>query len=699
MDQEPSTSNPMSSMPNAASPGAERPRDEMRPVTSLFADIVGSTGLGERLEPDEVKALIGECVTRMSRAVEEFGGVIQAYMGDGICAYFGVPVAHEDDPERAARAALRIIRVVGEYARDIQTAWGLTDFNVRVGINSGQTAVGVVGAGAPQAVAMGDTTNVAARLQSAAAPGTIAVGELTAKRLGAHYELEPLGPVQVKGRAEPVHTSRLVGPRSTAAPVPAATPLVGRDVEMSRLATVVDELVSGRGQILFLVGEAGIGKSRLLAELRALGGERVTWLEGRCPSYGAEQPYSPFVEMLRSWLVLVEGEPDVAVRIKMRAKFGALLGERVDEAMPALARLLGVRLDLDAAADHAAPEELSRRIRSTYRLWLEALAERGPVVAAVDDLTWADPSTRELAEDLFDLTDRAPVLLAFAARPDPASEGWRLRLKVLTDYSHRAVEVPLQPLSAGAAEQLADSLVPPGLLDPATKRELAARAEGNPLYLEELMKALVETGLFDRRRTWTVSTNPADLLPPALESLLVARIDRLPPGPRALVQIAAVVGRTFSVRVVERVAGPADISADIGTLLRAEIVRELRRYPELECTFRHGLLQEAALSSLTPARRAELSTQVGLAVEELFAATLDEHLEELAFWFYRSDRQEKALEYLERAAERAAALDARDQAAELLTRAVRVAERTGNAEAATRASARLAELRGQAGVA
>src|SRR6266498_1045101 len=169
--------------------------DEMRPITALFADIAGSTGLGERLGPDEVKALIGECVTRMSGAVEELGGMIQAYMGDGICAYFGVPQAHEDDPERAARAALRILELVGEYGRDIEQAWGITGFRVRVGLNSGPTAVGLVGAADPQTVALGDTTNVAARLQAAADPGTVAVGAAAARRLARSFELHPLGPI------------------------------------------------------------------------------------------------------------------------------------------------------------------------------------------------------------------------------------------------------------------------------------------------------------------------------------------------------------------------------------------------------------------------------------------------------------------------------------------------------------------------
>ena len=203
----------------APSPVAPRPAttgDELRPVTALFADIVGSTALGERLAPEDVKALVGECVTQMSQAVEEYGGTVQAYEGDGICAYFGVPAAHEDDPERAARTALRILEVVGEYAHDIAEAWAIPDFAVRVGINTGRVGVGPVGADSPQTVALGDAVNVAARLQSAAAPGTIAVGGETARRLEHRFTFEPVGELEVKGRAEPVSASRLVGPRAVA---------------------------------------------------------------------------------------------------------------------------------------------------------------------------------------------------------------------------------------------------------------------------------------------------------------------------------------------------------------------------------------------------------------------------------------------------------------------------------------------------
>jgi len=648
--------------------------DEMRPITALFADIVGSTGLGERLGPDEVKALVGECVTRMSRAVEEFGGVIQAYMGDGICAYFGIPAAHEDDPERAARAALRIIGVASGYAAEVEQAWGIQGFNIRVGVNSGPAAVGMVGGEDAQTVALGDTTNVAARLQGAAEPGAIAIGPGTASRLAERFVLEPLGEVTVKGRSEPVTASRLVGPRPVAEPPP-GTPLFGRDAELARLEEANADLRAGRGQVLLVVGDAGLGKTRTLAELRALSGEDVTWLDGRCLSYGAGSPYGPFVEHLRTWLGVEESDAELAVRTKLRARAGPLLGAAADPTLPYLGLLLSIRIDPDVEREllSLSADELSARIQDAFVTWAEALSAARPLVLAVDDLHWSDTTTRQLAERLLGVTDRSALMLAVALRPDTDSEGWAFRLAAQTGFAHRVTELPLSPLSPEASAALIDALVPSGLVTEAIKEELVTKAEGNPLYLEELLRALLEAG-GDRRRTWTITPSTAAELPPALEALLVARIDRLEPGARRFAQVAAVVGREFPVSVVSAVAG-GDTDRDVGELLRAEIVRELRRFPELECTFRHGLLQDASLSTLTPTSQRELYGQVGRAMEARLADQGDERLEQLAFYFYRSAETEKALDYLDRAAEHALAVEALGRAEALWTRAQRLAER------------------------
>jgi len=305
------------------------------------------------------------------------------------------------------------------------------------------------------------------------------------------------------------------------------------------------------------------------------------------------------------------------------------------------------------------------------------------VAVVVDDLHFADSGSVALLGDLVALTDRRPLLVVAAMRPDPSSGAWVIRLRLLSDYAHRSVEVPLGPLGDDACLTLVRTWLPLGL-DDDTVRFAVRRAEGNPLFLKETVRALVEAG-DDRSRSWTLTVRPSDLVPPALEGLLLARIDRLPDGARRLAQAAAVVGRTFTVDVLREVGASPDLDADIAILLRAEIIRETRRFPALECTFTHGLLREAVLSTLTSARRRELFRRVAEASERLLGPSLGEHLDLLAQYYAEGDDLRKSLEYLERAAERAEALDAPDRASELWRRIVKVAGRLGDEGAAARA--------------
>ena len=417
----------------------------------------------------------------------------------------------------------------------------------------------------------------------------------------------------------------------------------------------------------------------MLAELRGLVGDRAAWQEGRCISYGAGVPYGPFVEMLRTWLGLEDGDPELAARTKLRARVGALLGDGSD-LLPFLALVLGIRLDLDAERGllSLSADELAERTRAAYIAWAEALAAQRPLVLAVDDLQWVDRPTRELADELLGLTDRAPVLIALTLRPDPTSEAWELRTRASAEFAHRTTEVTLGPLDEAASHQLVDSLLPPGVVGHHVRDEIVARAEGNPLYLEELLRAVLEAGGTERHRTWTLAPGSVSDLPPALEALLVARNDRLPPGPGRLAQVAAVIGRVFPVSVLERVEGTDTTQEGLPVLLRSGVVRELHRYPELECTFGHGLLQEAALSTLTPAALRQLNGLVGEALEALYADRPEDVAERLAFHFYRSDEPARALRYLEVAAERTAELA---KAEELWSRAAKLARRLGHEEA------------------
>jgi class 3 adenylate cyclase/ABC-type lipoprotein export system ATPase subunit len=661
-------------------PAAE---DELRPVSVLFADLVGSTRLAERLAPDEVKALVGECVNRMCAAVEEYGGMVQATMGDGVCAYFGVPRAREDDADRAARAGLRILEQVSAIRGDVASTWGVENLDVRVGINSGWAAVGVVGGSRPDTVALGDATNVAARLEAAAAPGTILVGEAAARRLGQRFLLEPAGRLAVRGRHEAVEKYVLAGPRPRDA-LSQTPPLVGRERETAHLRELLAELASGRGRILFLTGEPGIGKSRLLTELRSLAGDSVTWLEGECLSYRA-LPFHPFVEVLRSWLGIVEGDAEIAVRTKASARLAALSADETPE-LEALGHLLGI-------GDRSPPESTiqSTELHRAYRAWLRALAARRPVVVALEDVQWLDSSSRLLAENVLDLTDRDPVLVVATLRPHDPSNGSRLRLHALGDYPHRAGELSLGALRESDASTLLALLRPE--LDSRTREELVRQAEGNPLYLEELATALAETGLLERGRTWTITTDTSGSLPASLESLLLARVDLLPDSARRLVKTAAVVGRTFPFRVLERLAGIDSLEDDLASLLRSQIVVELGRYPEREYGFKQGLLQEAVLSTLPGATRKALYTRVAAAFDELFP----DEFERLAHYHAQSDQPRRALEFLEAAATRAESLGAIPEALDHLERAQRLAAADEDERTDSRIRAQMERLVAAAG--
>jgi class 3 adenylate cyclase len=659
--------------------------DELRPVTALFADIVGSTQLGERLTPDEVKALIGECVSRMSAAVEEFGGTVQAYLGDGICAYFGVPRTREDDAERAARAALRILDVVSVYSADVEAAWAVESFDVRIGINGGKTAVGLVGSAEPRTVALGDATNVAARLQAAARPGTILVGESTAKELERRFALEPAGRLAIKGREQKVEGYLLAGLRPSAAGSPRPR-LAGRAREMALLQAMMRDLDAGRGQILLLSGQAGIGKTRMLEELQLLAADRAVWLQGHCLPYRG-LPLAPLIEALRSWLGVEEGDARITVRTKTRARLGAFFDDRgVEELIPAFDRLL--MLELAGPSELSAPDPLhvGAGLRRAYVDWLRALAARSPVVLALEDLQWADTATLALAENVLDLADREPVLFASTLRVDEASDGSQLRLRALGDYAHRALELALDPLPEDAARHLLTALMPG--LDPDTRDALVTRAGGNPLYLEELVRALSESGSLERQRTWTIEVGASPVLPASLESLLLGLVDMLPASARRVLQMAAAIGRTFPLRPLERLHDNDVLETDIRALLRMQLVQEVGRYPERVYEFKHVVLQEAVLSTLPAANRIALYRRVAAVFEELYP----ERLERLAHYYAQGSEPAKALEFLEAASSRAVALGAPVAALQHLDRARRIASSLGDDTAGSRIAASIAAL-------
>jgi predicted ATPase len=429
-----------------------------------------------------------------------------------------------------------------------------------------------------------------------------------------------------------------------------------------------------------------MGKTRMLHELQSQVGDRALWLESRCLPYSSL--FDPCADILLRWMQASETEPEVVVRTKARARLGSLFGPNLPELLPSFGRLLRLRLDTHSDGPATSAEGGAEAQRRAYAAWIEALAAEQPVVLALDDLDAADEATCGIAEALLKVTDTAAVLLAYTLRPGTHAPGAAVRMRTLDDFAHRTTELRLGPLAPDAARQLLDVLAPEGVGGRA-RAETLVRAEGNPLYLEELLKAQLKRGGGERHRTWTLTPQALRAMPPALEGLLLSRIDVLPQSARRLAQLAAAVGRDFPAAVLARLAPAVSIADDLAVLLRAEIIRERRRDPEREYTFKHGLFRDAALSTLTPRRRRDIYAAVARVYEELFAASLDQHAEVLAHYYAQSANDSKALEYLERAAEHSLALGATPEASLLWSKAHDLAARLDDSAAQERIARKL----------
>ncbi|HYT78393.1 MAG TPA: adenylate/guanylate cyclase domain-containing protein, partial [Actinomycetota bacterium] len=396
-------------------------REERKVVTAVFADVIGSTALGERLDPEEAKLIVGEAVARMVRAVEEFGGTVKDLAGDGVLALFGAPVSHEDDAERAVRTALRITQEIATYGGEVAKAWGIGGFGVRVGVNTGPVVLGPVGTGGRiEYGAFGDTVNIAARLQAAAEPGTVLAGPATFRVIEALFEWGDPRSLALRGKSQTIQAREVKGARPGAARARAPrrfqAPVVGRERELAVCRGAVDDVLAGSGGILFFFGEAGIGKSRLLAEMHDLletlaetSDRPPSWLEGRCVSYGESLPYWPFRDLLREWLGAGPDQPELRVRVALRKNVERLFGDRVLEVYPYLGAMMGLALEPEAAARLAelSPEALQYRTFEVVGMLLGRLAADRPVIVTIEDLHWADPTSIQLVERLLPITEEA----------------------------------------------------------------------------------------------------------------------------------------------------------------------------------------------------------------------------------------------------------------------------------------------------
>ncbi|MBD0329968.1 MAG: AAA family ATPase [Thermoleophilia bacterium] len=643
---------------------------ERKPVTALFADVVGSTALAESMDPEEWIGVVTQAFEVLAEAAYRYEGTVAQLLGDGLLAFFGAPLAHEDDPERAIRAGVEMVREIEALGDEL----GL-ELRIRVGINTGLVVVGNVGNDLRyEYTAVGDAMNVASRMQAAASPGSVLVTEETHRLAAGQFEVVDLGGIEVRGRSERVRAYEVVA----AAPVARRSrgvpglesPTIGRAEELTRLRQALEVVRAGRGRAAVVLGDPGIGKTRLLADLRAGSDGEVGWVEGQCLSYGARLPYGLVLSLVRSLLGAPPPLADEHVAEALERHARELLGEPAPGAVRYLRHLLGLPLpatEADALA-RLDPERLHVAYVDALRRLLDAAARARPLVLVCEDVHWADAASVETLRPLLSLAAEAPILLLLTCRPERDVTGWRLVTEARETYGDALTELALSPLSPDDSRVLVAHLLRIEALPEELRRLILSKGEGNPFFIEEVIRMLVERGAIERRGDdWVAVERVEEVeIPTTLHGLLLARIDRLPEAAKAVLRVAAVIGRRFSVGLLEEVADGDGVAAEVSALEAAGLVRLASATPALEYEFRHALVQEAAYGSLLKRERRRLHRAVGEALERLQgvdAATLALHFEQ-------AGDETRATRYLTEAGRHALKRFAHLEARELFDRAL-----------------------------
>lgn len=649
---------------------------ERKQVTVVFVDVVDSTALAEKLDPEEIHGIIEEALELMLHEIHEYEGTVTQFLGDGLMALFGAPVAHEDHAVRAVHAALAIQRVAGEYGRRLRAARDI-EFKMRIGLNTGLVVVGAIGNDLRMDyTAIGDTTNLAARMQQHAPPGTVLVAEPTYRLIGGYFETRRVGPLTVKGKSEPIESYEVIGARRGRTRFDLAaerglTPYFGRDHELHALSECFEKVKNGRGQVVFIAGEPGIGKSRLLFEFRRRLGEAATWLEGHCISFGRSIAFYPLIDLLKRNFRIEENESEEVITSKIER--GVLfIGEELRPTLPYIRYLLSVDPG-DPAVLSMDPQLRRGEIFEALRRLLLRAAERRPQVVVFEDLHWMDRATEESLQLVADSIAASPVLLILTYRPDYHHP-----------FGERTYHTRIAPdnLSSLASIQMAQAMLAAEKIPEEVKALIVKKAEGNPFFVEEVVKSLQEIGVLQRVEDGFVLAKRIDsiFVPDTIQDVIMARIDRLEEAPKRTLQLASVIGREFTRRLLDRLGDLQDRHDEfLKTLKAIELIHEKSIYPELAYMFKHALTHEVAYNSLLVQRRKELHGFIARAIEELYADRLAEHYEILAYHFSKAEEWQQTLEYSLKAAEKATQAFATREAVALYDQALKATEMLGNA--------------------
>ena len=615
---------------------------ERKIVTVLFADVTNFTTLSEKLDPEEIHEIMDGCFKIIMDEIHKYEGTINQFTGDGVMALFGAPLAHEDHAQRACYAALSIQTGLIRYGQRLKEELSI-DFAMRIGLNSGPVVVGAIGDDLRMDyTAIGDTINLASRMESSAQPGTIYVSGHTHKLAKDFFTFSSLGELPMKGKEKPQEAWLLlktsgVHTRIEASAVAGLTPFVGRTKEMETLGEALDKASSGSGQVVGIVGEAGVGKSRIILELKHLYPENA-FLEGRCLHYGGAMAYLPLLDILRSYFGIKEGEQEFPLKRKMKEKISQL-DEKLRTVLPPFFDLLSLRVD-DEAYIKLEPMQKREKIFESMRDLLVRESQKKPLVLVFEDLQWIDKTSEEFLDYLIGWLAHTPILLILLYRPE---------------YTHRwasksyYTNIRVDQLSLTTSAALVQCILSEGEIVPELRDLILTKAAGNPLFMEELTHTLLENGTIQKKDDhYLLSGKPSDIqIPDTVEGIVAARMDRLEESLKRIMQVASVIGREFAFRLLQSITDMREeLKTHLLNLQGLEFIYEKSLFPELEYIFKHALTQEVAYNSLLLKRRQEIHGKIGRAIEQIYPDRLEEFYEMLAYHYYRSDNLETAYHYL-----------------------------------------------------
>ena len=624
---------------------------ERKLVTVLFADVANYTAIAEMLDPEDVHEIIDGCFKILMNEIHRYEGTINQFTGDGIMAIFGAPVAHEDHAQRACYASLAIQKALGDYAGRLKKEYDI-EFKMRIGLNSGPVVVGAIGDDLRMDyTAVGDTTNLAARMEREARPGSIFVSKNTHLIAKDYFEFLPLGKMEVKGKKKPQEVFELtrVGEEKTRLKILATrglTKFVGRKNSMTALKDPFERVLTGSGQVVGIAGEAGVGKSRLLLELiHQLPKAEFICLEGRCLRYGESILYMPILEISRSYFDIKEGDRDDIINRKINEKINAL-DEKLASCIAPIQELLTQSAEDESYLALDPRQKREKTFESLRKLFITE-SQNKPLMLVFEDVHWIDKTSEEFLDYLIGAIANSHIMLVILYRSE-YTHPW--------DSKSYYTKIGLTQLRTASSNQMVTALLEKGQVTTELKQLILKRSSGNPLFLEEFTCSLLESGSIQKQgRQFVLTTKASDIhLPDTIQGIIAARLDRLDDRLKYTMQVASVIGREFTFRILEAITGRREeIKSCLHHLQGVELIYEKILFPDLEYMFKHALTQEVAYNSLLQKKRKEIHRKIAIAMEALFADRLEAFVEIIAYHYSKSGELAKAYQYLKLSGEKA----------------------------------------------